>query len=387
MLVGRCYIVDRLLKRNPYSQKYMAWAADPSVMNFDPAVGYTPIVQPWVGPGREQAGGNGVYDAPVTYAYDPVTGLEELDTYNNIPVELVREEDLQGDDTLGMRTYWRLRENLYWHDTDPGPDGKPGTADDGPWFPVTTGDVEFTWDVLIKQQNIKYFSIWWWVYDVTTIWDDPPLEGTARPTNDLDFQVYEERRWVFAFEGHSEVSVLLPMHIWEQDLAGPDGEFCTDDDRDHRTWMGWEVPYIECPIHPGYMLSRLIGFGPYHYHIDGPGGPGWQPGVLTHVEANTIYFGTFVPFHYPPEEYSNGEPGRILRGDVNLNQLVDMQDLSVVIDAFGSNPGSSNWDPKADIAYPAQAIGLEEIFVVIEESGQTWGPYRPFTIPAEPEDP
>jgi len=389
-------IVDTLLERNPYNHKYMAWAAEPGAfvavdptnpqiiyhqyMKFDPDVGYTPLMEPWIGPGRQQMGGNGVYDAPVTY--DPETG--ELATYNGIPVADVTEGDLVNDDQLGMRTQWRLRENLYWHDSDPGPDGKPGTVDDGTVHPVTTADVEFIYDLLIKQENERYFSNWWYVYDATTIWDAPPLVGTVPPTDNYAFEIYEERRWVFAFEDHSEVSVLVPEHIWAPDLAGPDGIFCTGDDTHHQFWTGWQVPYIEDPIHPGYTLSRLIGFGPFMYHIAGPGGPGWQPGVCTHLEDNDIYFGTFQPFHYLPPQYCIGEPSRILRGDVDLNQLVELPDLAVIIDAFGSHPGDPHWDPKADIAHPAQFVQLDDVNLVIDEFGQTWGPYRPYTIPPDP---
>ena len=69
------------------------------------------------------------------------------------------------------------------------------------------------------------------------------------------------------------------------------------------------------------------------------------------------------------------------RGDVDINQLVELPDLSVVIDAFGSSPGSPTWDPRADVAYAAQSVDLDDFNVIIAEFGQTWGPYRPYTIP------
>ena len=361
-------VTDVLLQQNPYNQKYMAWAADPSIMNFAPNMGYTPIMKPWVGPGRAQMAGDGVYNAPVTYAYDPDTGRNELATYNGIKVDLVTSAMLLGDDQVGMRTVWKLRDDLYWHDSDPGPDCKFGTGDDGTVYQVTTADVTFMMNkILIGQQNERYFSNWWYVNNYTAI-------------DTLKFEVYEERQYVFAFEGH-DVALLGPKHIWEGDLIGPDKLWGTIDDIHHQFWTGWQVSYMENMIlkrngMPGWQLSRLIGFGPYTYHISGPEGigAGWQPGILARLETNPAYFGTYTPW------FPTGNPGRILQGDVDLNQRVDLADIIIIIEAFGSHPGDSNWDPRADIVFPAQFVNLDDFNLVIDEFGQTWGPYRPYTI-------
>jgi hypothetical protein len=387
-------ITDSLIELNPYNHKYMPWAADVGsmetaiydpvtgdwyfdYMRFNDRIGYVPYSEKWVGPGRTHAGGNGVYDAPVTYKDPTDPDPWDIATYNGTPVEEVTEADLVNDDTLGMVTFWKLRDGPYWHDSDPGPDMKFGTADDGTVYPVTTADLDFMMDILIKQNNVRYFSAWWYVHDYV------PLDAQR-------FRVYEERRWVFAFEAHG-VGLLGPKHLWEPFIAGPDGELWTDDDRHHSEYNMWEIDYMDCPIHPGYRLSELIGFGPYHYHISGPPGvgPGWEVGVSTHVEANYAYFGTMAGPFWP--EYAdwpvNYQPSRINGGDVDLNQVVDEQDQSFITDAFGSTPWVGPWDPKADISYAAQIIDLDDVFMRVDNSGYNWGPFIPIHPSALPRAP
>jgi hypothetical protein len=373
-------VTDVLLQQNPYNQKYMAWAADPEFMNFDPATGYTPKIKSWVGPGRPQMDppGDGVYNAAVTYAIDPDTGRNELATYNGKAVADVTAADLKGDDQLGMRTAWKLRDKMYWHDSDPGPDRIFDTPDDGVKYQVNTADVTVMMNnILIGQENQRYYSTWYFVNNATAI-------------DTLKFEIYEERQYLFAFECHSDVAVLAPKHIYEgvrgsemKILIGPDKIWGTPDDIHHKFWRGWEnEKYFSCTMHTNWgvcWVTELIGFGPYHYHYIGGGpGAGWNPGEWTRVEPNVCYFGTVSPMG---PAAGGGTPGRIRRGDVDLNQLVELPDLSKVIDAFGTSPGTPTWDERADIAYPAQIIDLDDFNVFAAEFGQTWGPYRPSTIP------
>jgi len=342
-------VMEGLTDLNSYNHKYRPWGADPAVMDFDPNVGYTPPVTPWVGPGRPQIGGDGIYNAPTppTFAYDPRTGRDEMVTYNGINVEDLVGSDMVGDDQLGARWIWKLRDDLYWHDSDPGPAiggvVKFGDGNDGVVHKVTTADAEFMMNkVLIGQENERYFSTWWYVNNYTAI-------------DTLKFEVYEERQYVFSFEGH-DVAFLGPKHIWEGDLNLGDTD--PNNDIHHQFWTGWQVSYMENMIlkqngMPNWQLSRLIGFGPYMYHISGPEGigAGWQPGILTHIETNPAYFGTYTPW------FGTGNPGRIKLGDLDLNQLVEY------------------------IVFPAQFVQLDDFNLVIAQFGYTWGPYVPYTIP------
>ena len=61
-------------------------------------------------------------------------------------------------------------------------------------------------------------------------------------------------------------------------------------------------------------------------------------------------------------------------GDVDLSGLVELPDLSKVIDAFGSSPGMPTWDPACDIAAAAQIINLDDFNTVVTHFGHNWGP-------------
>lgn len=369
-------VVDQSLTGGgSYNQKYAGDGyADPTFMNFDPNVGYTPKIKAWVGAGRSTGAfeGNEAYEAAVTYAYDPDTGRDELATYDGIPVADVTVDDLVGDDQLGMRTVWKLRDKLYWHDSDPGVDGVFGTPDDGVTYQITTADVEFNMNnILIGQENERYYGNWQYVVNATAL-------------DTLKFEIYEERQYAFAFESHAVV-LTGPKHIYEPDLIGPDNIWGTDDDIHHQFWTGWQVELGDDMISArngmtGWKLSRLIGNGPFIYHISGPGGigPGWQPGVLTHVEPNVAWQGTSVPV---APAAGGGTPGRVKLGDIDLNHLVELPDLSAVIDAFGSSPGTATWDERADVVYAAQIVNLDDFNAIVAEFGQTWGFYRPSTVP------
>ena len=305
-----------------------------------------PTIEKWIGPGGADVTGpgNGVYDADVTY----VEG--ELATYNYIPVDLVTADDLQGDDTLGMKTTWTIKPDLYWHDSDPGPDLKFGTADDGVVYPVTAEDYKFGMELLIEQDNVRYYS------DITQFVYDVGIKST------YSYTVYEERRFLWAFEVHG-VGYLTPKHIWEPWIAGDDGVLWTDDDRDHRHWFGWEEKYMIDPVreHLGLTthmwLTKLIGFGPYVYHYGG-----WAPGQYAHIEANPVYYYAIY----------GSEP---LIGDVDLNGLVAGGDMYIIVRTMGLHPNvNPKYDERGDIVYPAQTIDLTDLHEAIEQFGLGWYP-------------
>jgi hypothetical protein len=63
----------------------------------------------------------------------------------------------------------------------------------------------------------------------------------------------------------------------------------------------------------------------------------------------------------------------ILIADINEDGTVDMADLSIIIDAFMSTPGSGNWNPAADIIKD-NSVDMTDISFAIEEFLK-WGRY------------
>jgi ABC-type transport system substrate-binding protein len=336
-------ILDGSYGRNPYTLDYLWWSC------FDQADQFL-----WVGPGRttgpEGGVGNGVYDAPFTGTH-----------YDGIPIADVTADDLVGDDQLGVCYQWEMRDTAYWHDSDPGDDGIIGTGDDGVLHPVTTADWEFNLNLLRDQNNVRYVSSWNYIY------------GCYAEDADTIY-ICEERRFLFAFE--SEDLTMLPKHLMET-WVGPtytalpitlpdgsvvNGEMMTDWDEHHEDWYGWEEAYMPDPMYrdPGGgvapdapMLTYLIGFGPFKYHLGG-----WEPGVSAHFEANRQYFahGTCI-------------------GDIDFSLTCELPDWYATMASFGAYRVDANYDIKADIKYPAQVVDLDEVYAVqFEHFGHYHGP-------------
>lgn len=240
----------------------------------------------------------------------------------------------------------------------------PGRVVDVCWHDgeqVLADDCVFALNLLRFQNNIRYRSVWEPIYDVVQL-------DTYR------FRVYYLRRFPFAFEGISDVALFCPRHIWEPWIdpvitpgAGPEGgDVWTGWARHHSEWRGWEELYVEDPQCPGMWLTHLIGCGPFKYHHGA-----WEPNYICHVEANRNYFA-----------------GRICPADVNLDGIVDDYDEFQVLYRLGASYCTPRWHeeifgmqgPAADIAYPCQFIGSEEICLLQQHYYHRWGPrYPPFT--------
>ena len=340
-------VEDYLFKRHPYTMDYMWWGAEDG-----------PTMEAWIGPGRKQIGGNGVYDATYTGTH-----------YNGIPLADVTADDLVGDDQLGMVTTWKMREGMYWHDSDPGPDGIYGTADDGELHEVTAADMVWGLNLIRDQTCDRYQTQWWFIYAVEQV-------------DQYTVKICEERRYLYAFEGHNDVALLTPKHIWEgfigptYDIASlpitlPDGTISYGDEitawaNHHEDWVGWYEEYMPDPQYrdpdtgavaaDAPMLTYLIGFGPFKYHLGG-----WEVGTGAHLEDNLCYFG-----------------GRICPADVNFDRIVNERDLNAVIAAIGQYRVDPNYDVRCDICYPAQVIDTTEVYTVqYDHFNHTWGPGPP----------
>jgi hypothetical protein len=337
--------------RNPYTLEYM-WLGTTGM----------PTIDPWVGPGGSNAYG-GATGHLATYDGD-FNGTHYNGTSGDWKaVADCGPSDMLGDDVVGMVVSWELREGQYWQDSDPGPDGIFGTGDDGAVHPVTTADSEFGMNLLHFQENVRYQTNWDFVYAI-------------EPITDLEFKIYEERRFLFAFEAH-DVSLLTPKHIWEDyigtgqihddglTLTRPDGStgladywdyYSVDDsgyNNHHDTWTGWDEVYMEDPQRPGWDLTYLIGNGPFTYHYGG-----WDPGVSVRFEANPCYYA-----------------GHVCAADIDFNQRTEpaTEDVNKMLQSIGSY-GAPNYLVEADTAYPAQIVDLSEISQFLDHSGHYWGP-------------
>jgi ABC-type transport system substrate-binding protein len=285
--------------------------------------------------------------------------------YDGIPLDAVTADDLVGDDQLGMVTTWTLRPGMYWHDSDPGADGIFGTVDDGELHEVTAADMVWGLNMLRDQEADRYQTQWWFIWAVEQV-------------DKYTLKVCEERRFLFAFEGHDS-GLFSPKHIWEPfieptfDIASleitlPDGTTSYGDEiiaweEHHEDWEGWEWELIP---DPGYrdpetgdvagdapMLTHLIGFGPFKYHMGG-----WTVGIGSHFEANRQYF-------------AHG----ICVGDIYFDKTCELPDWYLTMASVGEYRIDPNYDVKADIAYPAQVIDTSEIYCVqFDHFGHYWGP-------------
>jgi len=375
-------LFEGFYSRNPYTLEYK-WAGAVDM----------PTIEEWVGPGgsvfvggTDTAGAeydnafNGTHYAgigtneiaetpqPDPYPCEPwnitdiLAGDDEI-----IPVANVTAAHCAGDDTPGVVTTWTLRPGQYWHDSDAGADGKLNTTDDGTTYPVTTADAEFGFNLLKYQENVRYMTQWIFLYAVEVY---PPYE----------IKVYEERRFLFGFEGH-DVCLLAPKHLWENYIhkAGApavhdDGlevvmacgncsaadywDFYSEDDsgylhhHDERTDL-WTQVYKTDPNNPDFTLTYLIGNGPFVYHSGG-----WVPGDSVHVETWGCYFG-----------------GHICPSDIDFNSRCEpaTDDVNKLLQSIGSYP-AANYLVECDTTWPCQVVDLSEISLFLDHSGHYWGP-------------
>lgn len=85
----------------------------------------------------------------------------------------------------------------------------------------------------------------------------------------------------------------------------------------------------------------------------------YNPGIGTHYI--TAYLHDPWTYYFPSNTWSFEI---VPLADINKDGLVDLTDLSSVINAWLSRPGDPNWDPNCDIAEPSDIIDLNDLAAI-----------------------
>ena len=60
-----------------------------------------------------------------------------------------------------------------------------------------------------------------------------------------------------------------------------------------------------------------------------------------------------------------------IRGDITGDRTADMLDISIVIDAFMTFPGTPLWNPLADLTKD-NSVDMSDISIIVENFLKTW---------------
>ena len=95
-------------------------------------------------------------------------------------------------------------------------------------------------------------------------------------------------------------------------------------------------------------------------------------------------------YGFPLDGNGDGQPGGdyvanffVLQGDVNGDGVVDGNDMAAVDAVMGSRPGSSNWNPNADLTRSGTVTTSDQI-IVYDNMGHTISPSVPQTVAGQP---
>jgi thermitase len=90
------------------------------------------------------------------------------------------------------------------------------------------------------------------------------------------------------------------------------------------------------------------------------------------LDDSGIWNTSYVIDENNKDNYPLMRPCRLVPGDANLDNKVNLQDLVIIALAYGSEPGRSNWNPLADIAPPYGIIGLTDLVTVASYYGKAY---------------
>lgn len=321
-----------------YQEYTYEWSKNPAYPEISVSWNFSAVKDLEAGVRSVQNGATWQGELRVTQLYITITGKGTGPTQE----PWVGPDGIQGTADDGMKTTVHLREDMVWQEATN--------------TPVTAYDWWFCMEVLKAQNNAKYRSYWEPYYQTEII-------------DAYTFTEYATETFIDRFES-LDIGFLAPKHIWEPFIQ-PTYEYTppssgimphiTDWVNHHSAWQGWNWP-----SETSMGGSQLVGMGPFYYPIGA-----WQP-TSCHIDANREWWG-----------------GKVCAGDVDLNGIVELTDLSLVLDAQGTYPGHPRWEspdsehrvemlgPAADIAAPAQQIIGAEISKIIIHFGHEWGPGEP----------
>lgn len=100
----------------------------------------------------------------------------------------------------------------------------------------------------------------------------------------------------------------------------------------------------------------------------------WNPGLYYLGDYNfTVAFAYTYQYGlgrvYYQAAYTPLDPPTQIPGDINNDGKVDMKDIATIAAAFGSKPGSGNWNPAADLKFDGK-INIKDISVAARNFGQ-----------------
>jgi nitrous oxidase accessory protein NosD len=94
----------------------------------------------------------------------------------------------------------------------------------------------------------------------------------------------------------------------------------------------------------------------------------WDTATVPYCHNYTLTaVATIVPQDNNPTDntFTDGKVKIRIQGDINGDGTVDMLDVSIVADAFLSNPGDPHWNPDADINYDG-TVDMADVSIVID---------------------
>jgi len=98
----------------------------------------------------------------------------------------------------------------------------------------------------------------------------------------------------------------------------------------------------------------------------------WNPGLYglgDYLPAFAYTYQYGLGRVYYQASFDALDPPNHIREDVGNFGLVNMRDVAIVARAFGSSPGSSNWNPAADINFDGK-VDMKDIALVVRYFGQ-----------------
>ena len=237
-----------------------------------------------------------------------------------------------GEGQPGQKVTVTLRHGIHWHSGDL----------------VTSADIKWNYDFINNSKFGRYSDIWM-TYDHTEIIDD------------YHFAIYIKCTGIWTVYIYFADALLFPQKVWEPwwgDTAGA------------QSWTPWTVDYDDwmytnynVTTNTGY-LKCLVGTGAWIFQD-------WDPSAGATLRANRpdeLY--DCYPGYWAGVHNCSGIVTGFLRQDVNFDGVVDMKDVTAILRAFGTVPGSERWHyGRADINSD-EVTDMKDVTTVLRKYGK-----------------